>query len=69
MLYQLIREVNTNHEPITITGKKGDAVLISADDWRAVEETLYLNSIPGMVESIRDGMNQAPEELDSRLDW
>ena len=52
-LYKLVSDVNESHKPIRITGKNGDGVLISADDWSAIEETLYLNSISGMVESIQ----------------
>lgn len=55
-IYQLISDVNANCQPITITNSKGrNAVLIGEDDWRAIEETLYLMSIPGMAESILEG--------------
>lgn len=55
-IYQLIQEVNANSAPITITSQKGkNAVLIGEEDWRAIEETLYLISIPGMVDSIIEG--------------
>lgn len=57
-IYQIISDVNTNGEPITITNNKGkNAVLIGEADWRAIEETLYLMSIPGMAESIITGGN------------
>ncbi len=68
-LFRLIEQVNEEHEPLLITGKKGSAVLDSADDWRAIEETLFLNSIPGMTESIRDGMSTPPSEMDESLEW
>lgn len=68
-LYKLVDEVQRSHEPIRIAGKRGDAVLISEDDWRAVQETLYLVSIPGMRESIREGMETPVDELDESLDW
>ena len=55
-LYKLLDEVSQSHEPVQITGKRGNAVLVSEDDWRAVQETLYLVSIPGMRESILEGM-------------
>jgi len=55
-LYRLIDEVAESSEPISITGRRGNAVMISEDDWRAIEETLYLLSIPGMRDSIRAGM-------------
>ena len=51
-LYKLLDQVADSHEPILITGKRTNAVLISEDDWRSIEETLYLLSIPGMRESI-----------------
>lgn len=51
-LYQLLGDVTQNHTPIQITGKSGSAVLISSEDWRAIEETLFLHSIPGMTDSI-----------------
>jgi antitoxin YefM len=54
-LYRLIDQAASSHEPIVITGKRANAVLIFEDDWRAVQETLYLLSIPGMRESIREG--------------
>ena len=54
-LYKLLDEVAETHEPILITGKRANAVLISEDDWRAIEETIYLLGIPGMRESIIEG--------------
>jgi len=51
-LYKLLDDVSDSHEPVQITGKRGNAVLVGEDDWRAVQETLYLVSIPGMRESI-----------------
>jgi len=68
-LYRLLDEVSESHEPIQITGKRGNAVLISEDDWRAVQETLYLHSIPGMKESIIEGMKTSVDECDEDLDW
>ena len=68
-LYSLIDETNKSHRPIVITGKRGNAVLISEEDWNAIEETLYLLSIPGMRESIREGMAQDLEECDEDPDW
>jgi antitoxin YefM len=55
-LYQLLDEVAASHEPIQITGKRSTGVLISEEDWRAIQETIYLLSTPGMRESIRKGM-------------
>ena len=68
-LYKLLDDVADSHEPVQITGKRGNAVLVGEDDWRAVQETLYLVSIPGMRESIIEGMATPPEELDSELRW
>ena len=68
-LYRLLDEVARSHEPVQITGRRGNAVLVSEDDWRAVQETLYLVSIPGMRESILEGMATPADELDSELDW
>jgi antitoxin YefM len=68
-LYALIDETAQTHRPITITGKRGNAVLISEDDWNAINETLYLVSIPGMRESIRDGMQSGLEECSDDIDW
>ena len=68
-LYKLLDEVSQSHEPVQITGKRGNAVLVSEDDWRAVQETLYLVSIPGMRESIREGMATPADELEDEPDW
>ncbi|MEA1989047.1 MAG: type II toxin-antitoxin system Phd/YefM family antitoxin [Pseudomonadota bacterium] len=68
-LYGLIAQVNDSHQPITITGKKGNAVLISEDDWSAINETLSLLNIQGMRESIVDGMKTPIEKCDDKLDW
>ncbi len=68
-LYRLLDEVSESHEPIQITGKRGNAILISEDDWRAVQETLYLHTIPGMKESIVEGMKTPVDECDEELDW
>lgn len=68
-LYRLIDQVNDSHEPVLITGKKGSAVLVSESDWKAIEETLYLNSIPGMAASIRKGIDTPPADLDEKVEW
>ncbi len=67
--YNLLAEANSSHEPIHITDKRGNGVLISEDDWSAIEETLALNSIPGMRESIIKGMNTSISECSKELDW
>lgn len=68
-LYKLLEEVSQSHEPIQITGKRANAVLIGEDDWRAIQETLYLLSIPGMKESIIKGMQTPVAECSKELDW
>lgn len=68
-LYKIVESVNETHEPIHITGKNSSAVLIGEEDWRSIEETLYLLSIPGMRDSIVEGMKTPIDELDSRLEW
>lgn len=59
-LYQLLDQTAETHEPVQILGKRHDAVLISAEDWRAIQETLYLLSIPKMRESIKRGSRCRP---------
>ena len=68
-LYKLLDETNLSGEPIQITGKRSNGVLISEADWRAINETLFLLSIPGMRESIREGLNQSIEECDTEIKW
>ncbi len=68
-LYRLIDEAAEAHEPVVITGKRGNAVLISEEDWRAIEETLYLVSIPGMRESIVEGLKTPVKECSKDLKW
>ncbi len=71
-IYQLISDVNTNCEPITITNAKGyNAVLIGESDWRAIKETLYFMSIPGMLESIISGGKTPIEECisEEEVEW
>ncbi|HTO19372.1 MAG TPA: type II toxin-antitoxin system Phd/YefM family antitoxin [Pseudomonas sp.] len=68
-LYRLIDEAAESHRPITILGKRNKAVLVSEEDWAAIQETLYLLSVPGMRESIREGMETPVEECEKELDW
>lgn len=68
-LYRLIDEAAQSHEPIRITGKRNNAVLISESDWAAMKETLYLLSIPGMRESIREGLAESVDSCETELDW
>lgn len=67
--YQLMDDVNTTHEPVFISGRKSEAVMIALSDWEAIQETLYLNSIPGMKASILKGMNTSPEDCLPSVDW
>jgi len=69
LLYKLLEEVSESHEPVQITGRRGNAVLVAEDDWRAVQETLHLLSMPGMRESIREGMATPLAELDDKPGW
>jgi prevent-host-death family protein len=68
-LYSLVDDVAESHDPIQIVGKRNSAVLISEEDWRAIQETLYLTSIPGMRESIQDGIKSSIEVCDEELEW
>ena len=71
-IYKILNDVNENSEPITITNTNGkNAVIISEDDWKAIQETIYLNSIPGMAESIREGGETPIEECvpEDEVDW
>ena len=68
-LYQLVDSVADTHEPVLITGKRTNAVLISEEDWRAINETLYLLAIPGMRESILEGMQTPIDECSDEVAW
>ncbi len=68
-LYKLVDDAAQTHEPIMITGKRNNAVIIGEDEWRAVEETLYLLSVPGMRESIVEGMKTPLEKCNKTLKW
>lgn len=68
-LYSLIDETASTHQPIVITGKRGNAVLVSEEDWNAISETLHLMSIPEMGESIKQGMKAPVSECSEELDW
>ena len=67
-LYKLLLETSDSHEPIQITGKTTNAVLVSEEDWRSIQETLYLISIPGLRESIIAGINTDIKDTEE-LDW
>ena len=68
-LYKLVENLSDTHEPVHITGKNQSAVLVSEDDWRSIEETLYLLAIPGMRNSIIKGMNEPIEKSSDKLEW
>ena len=68
-LYTLIDETAASHQPVIITGRRGNAVLVSEEDWNAISETLYLLAVPGMRESIKEGMEQDLSECSKELDW
>ncbi len=68
-LGQLVDEAAASHEPILITGKRANAVLLSEEDWQAIQETFYLLSIPGLRESIREGLQTPVAECSRELDW
>ena len=68
-LYKLLDEVTVTSEPVHITGPRSDAVLVSERDWRALEETVYLTSVPKMADSIRDGLATPIEDCVEELDW
>ena len=68
-LFALVDEVGESHAPVEIHGKRGNAVLVSEDDWRAIQETLYLTSIPGMRESIMEGMAAPESALSESPGW
>jgi len=68
-LYRLIDQTNDSHEPVIISGKRNNAVLIAEEDWKAIQETLFLDSIPGMKESILEGMKEPISKSAKDLDW
>ena len=68
-LYSLIDETAATHQPIVITGKRANAVLVSQEDWNAISETLYLLSVPGMRESIQKGLEEDVSNCSGELDW
>lgn len=68
-LYRLLDQANESHEPIMISGKRSNAVLVSAEDWAAIQETLYLLSVPGMRESIKAGMAEPVDACAQEPGW
>ena len=68
-LYKLLDKAAQSHEPIQITGKRNNAVLVAEDDWRAIKETLYLLSTPGMRKSVRKGLKTPLKKCSKELTW
>lgn len=68
-LYRLIDQTAESHEPVFISGKRSGAVLLSAEDWKAIQESLYLLSVPGMRESIKAGMAEPLADSAKELNW
>ncbi len=68
-LYRLIDDAASSHQPLLISGKRNRAVLVAEEDWIAIQETLFLVSVPGMRESILDGLNTPVDECRKELDW
>ncbi|MCP4295748.1 MAG: type II toxin-antitoxin system Phd/YefM family antitoxin [Proteobacteria bacterium] len=68
-LYRLLDEVSETHIPAIITGKRSNGILVSEEDWNSIQETLFLLSVPGMRESIKDGMETPIENCSAELDW
>ena len=68
-IYKIIDETAQTHQPIMITGKRNNAVLVSEEDWNAIEETLYLNAIPNMAKSINDAMLEDDSEYSESIEW
>lgn len=68
-LYNLVDEVSESHDPVLITGRRANAVLISEKDWNSVQETLYLTSIPGMRKAIQEGLKRPVSKCARKLKW
>ena len=68
-LYRLLDEVAASREPVLIAGKRANAVLVPEEDWRAIQETLYLLSVKGMRKSIRDGLATPVSKCATELKW
>ena len=68
-IYNVMDETALTHEPILITGKRTNAVMLSQEDWNAIQETLYLNSIPNMASSIKESINSDDSEFSEDIEW
>lgn len=62
-LFGIVDLVNENHEPVKILGKRGDAVILSADDWKAIEETMYIMSVPGLADDLKKSFSEPLEDM------
>lgn len=67
--YQLVDNTAYKHEPVLIKGKRNNAILIGEEDWRSIQETLYLSAIPGMVSSLKEGIQTPVSQMSKTLDW
>ena len=68
-IYKIMDETAQTHQPIMITGKRNNVVMLSEEDWNAIEETLFLNSIPGMASSIKEAMEAPNSEFSEDIEW
>lgn len=68
-LYRLMDQVHESHQPMVISGKRSNSVLIAEQDWQAIQETLYLLSVPGMREAVKTGMSEPIASCATALDW
>lgn len=68
-IYKIMDETAQTHQPIMITGKRNNVVMLSEEDWNAIEETLFLNSIPGMATSIKEAMDAPNSEFSENIEW
>jgi len=68
-IYKIMDETAQTHQPIVITGKRNNVVMISEEDWNAIEETLYLNSLTGMADSIKEAMEAPDSEFSEDVEW
>ena len=67
--YRLMDETALTHEPIMITGRRTNAVLVNQEDWEAMQETLHLEAIPGMTVSIQKGLRTPLNKCKKTLKW
>ncbi|WP_321779536.1 type II toxin-antitoxin system Phd/YefM family antitoxin [Sulfurimonas sp.] len=68
-IYKIMDETAQTHQPIMITGKRNNVVMLCEEDWNAIEETLFLNAIPGMATSIKEAMDAPNSEFSEDIEW